>query len=699
MTTFTRALIGRTSKMRFAALTTTFIGRARNLAMVIAAIRIQRFDKTVGVLATTLALTLTVSTPVLGDDELHFTPNPQPHSVVVDWIEAMLFAIELNPPAPTATTWRMLVATTSMYDAWSAYDQKSLPVASGMALKREQWEHTETNKEIAVSHAAYRALSFLFPDQQYIFDEVMEYHGLIPSNSTDISTPAGIGNIAASNVINTRVTDGSNSLNGFRQLTSTYYPELYSPFNSANPDSPKSLGGPEWDPNRWTPLRVPRGSLIDDSGNPYYIDEDPTSYSDQVFLTPHWGAITPYALTSGDQFRPPAPPQLGSSEPYLDALGNLMTNDEAYRSQAEEVLHYSAELTDTHKIIAEFWADGPATWTPPGHWMQIANGISIRDGYNIDEDVRLYMAIAGAVFDAGIVAWEAKRAYDYIRPASALPYLYSGQQVLAWGGPNQGTQTINGEDWKPYQQSTFVTPAFAEFVSGHSTFSAAAAYTLAAFTGSDALYDGVTGIGRDYDNDGFEDLLGQHYATPGTMIFEEGPAVPVLLQWNTLTEAAEEAGLSRLYGGIHFQDGNLRGRDAGNQVGLQAYQLSELYWDPFGKILQTVEEFEDTGDIRKSFASLLGNHLMEAQLSLSQRHPQRTCARTHSIERLLSTSHNPNRRARHLSEDAVIVISQQLDKVASLVCSKPQYSRQPKYSRQKREFPDSDVSRDHARRP
>lgn len=630
----------------------------------------------VGIAATAMALILNILAPPHAEAETQFTPNPQPHSLVVDWVEVMLLAVAQNPPAPTATTWRMLVVTTSMYDAWSAYDSKSLSVTDGIAMKREMWEHTDANKEVAVSYAAYHALSYLFPNQQAMFDDVMELHGLNPDDSTDITTPEGIGNVAARKVIESRLNDGSNSLNGFRQITSSYYPELYSPRNSANPQAPNSIGGPQWDPNHWTPLRVPRGTLIDENGNPYYVDEDPGSYSDQTFLTPHWGAVTPYALTSGDQFRPPAPPQLGSSAPYTDALGNTMTNDEAYRSQAQEVLQYSAGLTDTHKIIAEFWADGPGTWTPPGHWMQLANGISIRDGHGIDEDVRMYMAIAGAVFDAGIVAWEAKRAYDYIRPASAIPYLYQGQQVLAWGGPNQGAQVINGEDWKPYQQATFVTPAFAEFTSGHSTFSAAAAYTLAAFTGSDAFYDGVTTIGRDYDRDGSEDVMGQHYATPGTMAFEEGPAVPVVLRWNTFSEAAEEAGISRLYGGIHFQDGNLRGRESGSKAGAQAYELSELYWDPFGEIIETVEEFDASGDFGETPTTSLINLALKAQQAFAQRKQLQVCRYTNAMEkRIMHRLRRPSIGRMDFSYDSAMHIHQQLEKIASLVCSGHSLSR------------------------
>ena len=135
---------------------------------------------------------------------------------------------------------------------------------------------------------------------------------------------------------------------------------------------------------------------------------------------------------------------MGSDEPYTDALERVTTNDEAYREQVAEIPGYSGSLTDREKIIAEFWADGPHTWTPPGHWVQIAIGVSLRDHHDLGDDARMFMALSGALLDAGIAAWDAKRAYDYVRPATAIPYLYAGQQVKAWRGPDQGIGLIDG---------------------------------------------------------------------------------------------------------------------------------------------------------------------------------------------------------------------------------------------------------------
>ena len=499
-------------------------------------------------------------------DEPAFSANPRPHSVSVDWVDAMLEAIELNPPAPTATTWRMWVVLSSMYDAWAAYDDDALATATGSDLKRPAAERTIANQERAASYAAHNALSYAYPEQVAVFDAVLELHDLAPSGSHDPQHPEGVGNLAADAVIRARLADASNA-GTFADLSSATYPQQYQP----------AAGG---DPNRWVPLVVPTGAVVDGNGLPVWSRDDPSSFETQTFLTPHWGAVTPFALTAGDQFRPAPPPRLGSDAPYVDAQGGTSTNDEAFRAQAAEVLALSGELDDRHKVIAEFWADGPHSWTPPGHWVQLAVGVSLRDRHTLEQDICMFLALGGALLDAGIAAWDAKRAYDYVRPATAIPYLYGGSRVRAWAGPNLGTRDIDASEWRPYQAATFVTPPFAEYVSGHSTFSRAAAEVLTGYTGSERMYDGRTLLGRDYDGDGVEDLFGQHIAAPGTLAFETGPSSTVALRWQTFREAADEAGVSRLYGGIHFQDADLRGRVLGSEVGRRALEHARALWDP-----------------------------------------------------------------------------------------------------------------------
>ena len=262
----------------------------------------------------------------------------------------------------------------------------------------------------------------------------------------------------------------------------------------------------------------------------------------QRFLGPHWGLVVPFALEAGWELRP-AGPRRHPGRSYL--------------FQAEQVLADSAGLTDEHKAIAEYWADGPGSETPPGHWCLLAQEVSARDGHGLDEDVKLFFALTGALLDAGIASWDAKRTYDSVRPITAIRFLFADREVLAWGGPGLGTRRIQGETWRPY----IATPPFGEHPSGHATFSAAAAAVLARFTGSDRFGASVI------------IPAGSSRVEPGIT-----PAADVVLTWPTFTAAADQAGRSRRYGGIHFREGDLVGRALGTRVGVRAWEAAaELF--------------------------------------------------------------------------------------------------------------------------
>jgi hypothetical protein len=172
----------------------------------------------------------------------------------------------------------------------------------------------------------------------------------------------------------------------------------------------------------------------------------------------------------------------------------------------------------------------------------------------------MFFALANAVFDASIACWDAKRAYDSERPITSIHFLFAGRPVRAWSGPYQGTQLIDGAQWQPYQPVTVVTPPFPEYCSGHSTFSAAGAEILTRFTGSDAF--------------------GASHTTPaGGSRVEPGatPATDVTLSWTTFSDAAAQAGISRRYGGIHFEEGDYAGRALGRQVGVLVWDKAQAY--------------------------------------------------------------------------------------------------------------------------
>jgi hypothetical protein len=174
----------------------------------------------------------------------------------------------------------------------------------------------------------------------------------------------------------------------------------------------------------------------------------------------------------------------------------------------------------------------------------------------------MFFTLSNAIFDAGIAAWDAKRTYDSVRPVTAIPFLFRGTTIRSWGGPGKGTVEIDGSQWIPYQAATFPTPPFPEYVSGHSTYSAAGARILELWTGSDHFGDAVTRA------------AGSSKIEPGAT-----PAQSVTLRWETFTDAANEAGMSRHYGGIHFRAADLAGRLLGRVIAFGAWTKAQSYFD------------------------------------------------------------------------------------------------------------------------
>lgn len=445
------------------------------------------------------------------------------------WVNVTLEAISKTDLGPTSVSRALGMVSTSMFDAWAVYDPIAIGTQLGDTLQVNARYITSKDKRQAISFAAYTTLAELFPSEVETFDDLMADLGYAYTDTTDTNTAAGVGNIAANALLEFRRQDNSNQLNDYADTTG------YKPVNS-------------WDnvvdPNHWQPLSVDNGKTV------------------QEFLTPHWGNVIPFALASGDAYLPPAPALFGTWKYVLQSLN---------------VIKFSAELTDEQKVIAEYWADGPETILPPGHWQLFGLFVSDRNKLSIDENVQLFFALGNAVFDASIAAWDAKVFYDYVRPITSVRYLSENgllpvkhpyvrinrrtgaTEIFAWGGPDQGSQWIPGTEWLPYQAITFVTPPFAEYVSGHSTFSAAAAEILYQFTGSD--YFGAC-----------------HTQPANSSIFESNtPAEEVKLCWDTFTAAADEAGISRLYGGIHFTDGDINGRTLGRTVGRNVWERTQYF--------------------------------------------------------------------------------------------------------------------------
>jgi hypothetical protein len=466
---------------------------------------------------------------------------PSRDSVVLLWNQAFLRAVRESRLGPPIVARALAIAHTCIYDAWAAYDHKAVGTRLGGSLRRPPNERTLSNRLQAISFAAYRAGADLFPGSiTTVFDPLMLTLGY---NSADTSTgssrPTGIGNLAAKAVLDLRHADGANQLGdmlggspGVPYSDYTGYLPLNDPMDIRLPFDPTSVH----DANSWQPLRY-----VDGSGN----------VVTPAFVGPQWPRVATFAVVPGSLRSTSGPPRHGSAE---------------YIAQARDVLDLSAGLTDEHKTIAEYWADGPRTELPPGHWNLFAQFVSRRDhhgdhSHEIELDVKLFFALTNAISDAGCCAWDNKRAFNSVRPITAIRTLFRGQAVRAWAGPNQGTQMIDGAAWFPYQPTTFPTPPFPEYSSGHSSFSAAGAEILELFTGSDRFGGSV--------------LLraGSSRIEPGAV-----PANDVTLSWATFSDAANQAGLSRRYGGIHFEQGDLDARATGRIAARIVWDKAQGYW-------------------------------------------------------------------------------------------------------------------------
>jgi hypothetical protein len=337
-------------------------------------------------------------------------------------------------------------------------------------------------------------------------------------------TSAGIGNFAAQIELDYRHHDGSNQLGDL-------HPGAYSDYTGYEPlNTPDHIENPD----HWQPLR------ISDGRGGYVI---------QKYVTPQWGLVVPFALRSGAELR--------------SILGPARYEEDSdrYIAQANQLIKLSADFTDEAKVIAEYWALGPGSVTPPGRWFEFAQYVSARDHHTVDDDIKLFFVLGNAMLDASIACWDDKRAFDSERPITAIRFLYSGVPIRAWAGPFLGTQWIDGGDWLPYQEATVVTPAFPEFMSGHSTFSAAGAEVLRLWTGSDHF-------GASYT------------ALAGSSVIESGqtPHDDLTLHWKTFLEAADQAGMSRRYGGIHFEQADLTGRATGRHIAQMVWARAQTFW-------------------------------------------------------------------------------------------------------------------------
>jgi len=368
---------------------------------------------------------------------------------------------------------------------------------------------------------------------------------------------AAAGAAVCERVIQRYIADGYTPTGG---LGSIPEPTDYSPVNL-----PQSLAGITdcdneiLDPNRWQPLCIPFGA--DDFGT--------TRCTPQIFQYPWAGRFTPFALEEGDETTGHAlsdpPPQFGTPE---------------FTANWEQVLDFSANLDDADKIVAEYWADGPDTTFPPGHTFKIAADAAVSENLSPEDTARLLFIVGNAVYDAGIASWRTKTTYDFIRPLQMIQCGARGEQRVAWRGPYQGVGLVNASEWRPYQAADFVTPPFSSYVSGHSAFSAAATEAMRLFFGSDEYRGPPCNLIREGESlfeprsaaiPGVSDIPNTGPETIGYV-----PAEDVVLCWETFTDASDQAGISRLMGGIHIRADDIAGQLLGRSVGRAVYEKATM---------------------------------------------------------------------------------------------------------------------------
>ena len=536
-----------------------------------------------------------------------------------------------------------------------------------------------------ISYAMYRIIEERFrisPGAQktlYNIDTLFNnlgYEKNFESKDYKNNSFAALGNYIGDCIIRFGYQDGSNEINGFE---SKYYKPVNPPLDLTKKDptglvnlnhwqpltfevfidqsgnvfpglTPRFVG-PEWGNVRPFSLDINNlrikfkngigHKIYHDPGPPPYLTEYKDDITSKYFkwgfaAVPIWSShldpknditidISPSSIGNLKNY----PRKISQYKSFYDYF-NGGDNSLGHRINPKTGKPYEKQIvlrSDYTRVLAEFWADGPESETPPGHWYVILNYVSDHPKIikkfrgkgkvldNLEWDVKSYLSLGGAVHDAAISAWSIKGFYDYIRPISAIRGMAEiGQstnpklpryhpkgiplikdyielvdqndnlakintdnvgkiKLYAWSNQldklNDNISSngwILAENWSPYQRPTFVTPPFAGYISGHSTFSNAAAEILTQFTGDNYFPGG----------------LAEFTAKKNQFLtFEKGPSKDIVLQWATYHDAADQCSLSRIWGGIHPLQDDLPGRLIGRTIGKKAFYLAEQYF--YGK--------------------------------------------------------------------------------------------------------------------
>lgn len=474
--------------------------------------------------AVTVALTA-VTLPADAAVHHHRRIQADSENVVLQWNKEISTALTVNhgnsphPTPPPVGGRTFAIVHEAIYDAWAAYDHKAVGTQLGGDLRRPAAEHTFNNKRQAISFAAVLALGDLFPQQKATFDAKLTELGYDPSEAAnpEPGSPVDVAVKAVAAITKVRHVDGSNQMADPQYKTPEgYYKPANPPQEIAHFDKPKIA-----DPSRWVPLTMPDGTTHN-------------------FLTPQFASMTPFLIKAPDSYLPPAPPKYGSEE-----------SKRAIAKQMER----NANLTEKQKALAEYWQYGATTSSSiPQEWAAF---VSQRDHHTLDQDVKMFFALNMGQGDEARLDWQTKVGFDYGRPITMIRYMYAGQQIRGYAGPNQGTKTIDGATWQPYLK----TPAFAAYGSGHTGFTAVGAEILKDFTGSDSF--GGTGLIK----------------AGSSKIETNMPSKDIPLKWKTFSAAADQVGYSRLYAGVHWEFDHTVASKQGHKLARDVWREAQTYFD------------------------------------------------------------------------------------------------------------------------
>jgi PAP2 superfamily/Bacterial Ig-like domain len=383
-----------------------------------------------------------------------------PGDVITDWNATTLRAIQTSKTAPPVAAYNLALVHGAIFDAVNSIERKYTAYQVADAIAP-----ANASQEAAAAAAAHKILIALYPSLTSTFDAQFTKSLARVTDGQAETDGVTFGESIADQFLGWRKDDGSKTI---------------------VPYTPDTTNPAEW---------------------------QPTAPSNAPALLPGWGGVKPFAMTSDAQFRPDAPPamdgaQYASEYNQTKQIGSLNSTTR------------TADQTET----ALFWADGGGTYTPPGHWNQIAEQVTVKQRTSLIDNARLFAALNISLADAGISCWEAKYTYKSCRPITAIRN----------GENDNNPLTVGDTTWQPL----IVTPPFPEYTSGHSTFSGAASTVLASFFGANYSFS-TNSLGL-----------------PGTN-----------RQFTSFSQAADEAGMSRIYGGIHYMSANLAGLDAGRKLG------------------------------------------------------------------------------------------------------------------------------------